>query len=161
MSKQIAQDLRKIIKDSPWSLPKRIEEYANQLEKADKGQPKPRTIPQHNSLFLWFSMIEKEAENMGITWDMIIRHTHQLRVTKENLHSMCKELQKALWGSTSTKQLKKNGEIDIIIEHFTDLFAKEGLELPPFPSNEIKTPTEVLVETQIEYPVNNLGEQQF
>lgn len=92
-----------------------------------------RTQSQHNSLFLWFSMIEKEAENAGITWDMIIRHTHQLRITKESLHGMCKQLQKALWGTDSTKKLKRHEQIDIIQEHFVDLFAKEGLELPPFP----------------------------
>lgn len=95
---------------------------------------KPRTQQQHNGLFLWFSMIEKEAENAGITWDMIIRHTHQLRITKESLHGMCKQLQKALWGTDSTKKLKKHEQLDIIQEHFIDLFSKEGLELPPFPT---------------------------
>ncbi|TFH72380.1 hypothetical protein E3V39_12430 [Gammaproteobacteria bacterium LSUCC0112] len=94
---------------------------------------KERTSDQHRALFLWFGMIEKEAENAGLTWDMIIRHTHQLRITKETLHGMCKSLQKALWKTTSTKELKKHGNIDILIDHFVDVFSKEGLELPPFP----------------------------
>lgn len=97
---------------------------------------KERTQNQHNALFLWFGLIEKEAENRGITWNMIIRHIHQLRITKEGLHLLCKELQKALWGTKSTKELKKIGQIDIIQEHFIDLFSKEGMELPPFPSYE-------------------------
>ena len=96
----------------------------------------PRTENQHGALFRWFTLIEKEAENEGITWDMIIRHTHQLKITKEALHGMCKTLQRFLWNTTSTKQLKKQGNIDIIIDHFTALFAKEGLELPPFPHIE-------------------------
>ena len=98
----------------------------------------PRTQSQHNALFLWFSMIEKLCEERGITWDRLIRHTHQIRVTQANLHEACKQLQKALWGTVSTKQLKKQEQIDIIIDHFTDWFAKEELELPSFPSRCIK-----------------------
>lgn len=98
-----------------------------------------RTQAQNNSLWLWFSMIEHEAENAGVTWNQIVGHTHQLRITKEGLHVMCKQLQKALWGTTSTKDLKKVGQIEIIVEHFVDLFSKVGLELPAFPSDETKT----------------------
>jgi hypothetical protein len=97
-----------------------------------------RTDNQHAALFLWFSMIEHEAENAGITWNEIAGHTYQLRITKEGLHVMAKQLQKALWGTTSTKELKKVGQIEILIEHFVDLFSKVGLELPPFPSNTAK-----------------------
>ena len=97
---------------------------------------KTRTDKQHRALFKWFAMIEHEAENQGVTFDRIIAHTHQLRITKENLHELCKQLQKALWGTTSTKELQKIGQIEIIEQHFVDLFAKVGLELPPFPSEE-------------------------
>lgn len=112
----------------PWLIRKELQEYIDRQNK--------RTSAQHRSLFLWFSMIEHEAENAGITYDMVIQHTSQLRVTKENLHELCKQLMAALWGTTSTKELKKNKQLDIIIDHFTDLFGKVGLELPPFPSNE-------------------------
>lgn len=95
-----------------------------------------RTQAQHNALWLWFSMIEREAENAGITWNQVVGHTHQLRITKEGLHVMCKQLQKALWGHTSTKDLKKVGQIEILVQHFADLFSKVGLELPPFPSED-------------------------
>jgi hypothetical protein len=97
-----------------------------------------RTQSQHNALWLWFSMIEHEAENAGITWNQVVGHTHQLRITKEGLHVMCKQLQKALWGTTSTKDLKKVGQIEILVQHFADLFSKVGLELPPFPCDEDK-----------------------
>jgi len=92
-----------------------------------------RTPSQHSAWFLWLSMIEKEAENAGITWNQLVGKTHQLRITKEGLHEMGKQLQKALWGTTSTKELKKIGQIEILQEHFVDLFSKVGLELPPFP----------------------------
>jgi hypothetical protein len=97
-----------------------------------------RTDSQHSAWFLWLSMIEHEAENAGVTWNHVVQHTHQLRITKEGLHEMGKQLQKALWGTTSTKELKKVGQIEILIEHFVDLFSKVGLELPPFPSDETK-----------------------
>lgn len=95
-----------------------------------------RTDQQHKALFLWYSMIEREAENAGITFDNVIKHTHQLRVTRENLHEIGKQLQKALWGTTSTKELEKVGQIEILEQHFVDLFSKVGLELPPWPSQE-------------------------
>ncbi len=97
-----------------------------------------RTQNQHNALFLWYSMIEQECENAGITWNQLVGKTHQLRVTKEGLHEMGKQLQKALWGTTSTKELKKTGQLEILQEHFIDLFSKVGLTLPEFPSDETK-----------------------
>ena len=65
---------------------------------------------------------------------MVVSHTHDLKVTKEALHGMCKLLQEALWSTTSTKELGKD-QVDTIIDHFTALFAKVGLELPPFPND--------------------------
>ncbi len=101
-------------------------------------QQKPRTETQSDSLFLWYSQIEKICENEGVTWDRLVRHTHQLRVTKANLHEAGKQLQKALWGKTSTKELEKTKQIEILVQHFADWFGKEGIEVPPFPSQELK-----------------------
>jgi hypothetical protein len=97
-----------------------------------------RTLSQNSSLHLWFNLIEREAENQGITWDKLIRHTSQLRVTSEGLKSACKQLIKALWGYTSTTQLKKTGDLDIVIDHMTDWLSKE-MEVPPFPHDDQKT----------------------
>jgi len=115
-----------------------------------------RTDSQHSALFLWFSMIEQEAENAGITWNQLVGHTHQLRITKEGLHVMCKQLQMALWNTTSTKELKKVGQIEILEQHFVDLFSKVGMTLPPFPSEENKPTTLANIETakKIDYPDN-------
>ena len=119
-----------------------------------------RTDTQSDSLFLWFTMIEKEAENAGITWNELVGHTHQLRITREGLHVMCKQLMKALWGTTSTKQLKKIGQIEILEQHFVDLFSKVGLELPPFPSKEEEATTMKNIERakKIDYPTEEYKE---
>ena len=91
-----------------------------------------RTPSQNASLHLWLNMIEREAENQGVTWNMLIRHTSQLRVTSEGLKSAIRQLIKALWGYTSTTQIKKTGDLDIVIDHMTDWLSKE-MEVPAFP----------------------------
>lgn len=112
----------------------------------------PRTDAQHRAWFTWLGMIEKVAENEGITWNQLVGKTHQLKITVEGLHVMGKQLQKALFGTDSTKQLTKTGQIDILIDHFVDLFSKVGLELPPFPSNYHKESTIKNIETAKSLP---------
>ena len=114
----------------------------------------PRTDQQHKAWFLWLNMIEKEAENAGITWNQVVGQTYQLKITTEGLHVMGKQLQKALWGTDSTKQLKKVGQIDILVQHFVDLFSKVGLELPPFPSQENQVTLLNNIETAKSIPYN-------
>lgn len=119
-----------------------------------------RTVSQHNALFLWFSMIEHEAENAGITWNQVVGQTHQLKITKEGLHVMAKQLSEALWGIKSTKDLKKIGHIDDLVDHFVDLFSKVGLTLPSFPSDEGKHNQRLKaldMARDLQYPPNNLG----
>ena len=147
------QRLKQIAQSDSWHLRNELNKYISELEKEQKGKP-TRTQEQHNALFLWFKMIEETAEEQGVTWDMLVKHVRQLKVTKENLHDTWKQLQKALFGTSSTKQLKKQGQIDTMIDHFVDLFAKEGMELPPFPCDEQRqaekladpTPTQELID---------------
>lgn len=95
------------------------------------------TRQQQKSLFSWFEMISTEAERQGVTFDMIIRHTHQLKITRPGLHALCKTLIKPLFGYQSTTEIQKTGDLDIIIDHFTDLLGKE-MEVPPFPHDPEK-----------------------
>lgn len=113
-------------------------DHALAFVKLIKPTGKKRTDAQNSAYWLWLTMIEKEAENQGVTWDMVLQNVNQLRVTKENVHEAVKQLTKALWGITSTTQLEKQGHFDVIIDHVTDLFGKVGLELPPFPHEENK-----------------------
>ena len=134
------QDLEKIATEKPWFAANRLKEYLKDVEvqkNAPEGNltPNTRTGAQHRSLFLWYGQIEQICANEGVTWDRLVKHTHQLRVTKENLHEAGKQLQKALWGKASTKELKRN-QIGTLIDHFIEWFAKEGVELPPFPHEE-------------------------
>ena len=110
-------------------------ELALNFVKNIKATGVTRTPKQNASFHLWLNMIERDAENQGVTWDMLVRHTTQLRVTSEGLKSAVKQLIGALWGYTSTTQLKKTGELDIVIDHLTDWLSKE-MEVPPFPCEE-------------------------
>lgn len=102
-----------------------------------KATNSPRTPKQNAALHLWFNLIEREAENQGVTQNMLIKHTSQLRVTAEWMKSNVKQLIKALWGYESTTQIKKTGEIDIVIDHVTDWLSKE-MEVPAFPCDNQK-----------------------
>lgn len=102
-----------------------------------KADSPARTPSQNSALHLWLNMIEHEAENQGVTWDILIKHTSQLRVTSEGLKGAIKQLIKALWGHTSTTQIKKTEQLNIVIDHVTDWLSKE-MEVPAFPSNEDK-----------------------
>lgn len=113
-------------------------DVALSLLKSVKTTRTPRTNSQNASFHLWLNLIEQEAENQGVTWDMLVRHTSQLRVTSEGLKSACKQLIKALWGYTSTTQLKKTGDLDVVIDHMNDWLSKE-MEVPAFPHDEEKT----------------------
>lgn len=114
---------------------------------------KTRTKKQNDSFHLWLEMIEKSAENQGVTQDMLIKHTTQLRVTSEWLKSAVKQLINVLWGYTSTTQLKKQGDLDIVIDHVTDWLGKE-MEVPSFPSEKDKPTTLKNIETarRMDYP---------
>lgn len=96
-----------------------------------------RTLTQNSAFHLWLNLIEREAENQGVTWDMLVQHTSKLKVTSEGLKSACKQLIKALWGYSSTTQLKKTEDLDVVIDHMTDWLSKE-MEVPPFPHDENK-----------------------
>jgi len=143
MTEQELSQLKHIALDKPWNASKLLKEFiktaivAEEPKGAEKGNSTPniRTSAQHRALFLWYGQIEHVCEEQGVTWDRIIQHAHQLRVTKENVHEAGKQLQKALWGKSSTKDLEKN-QLNTLIDHFIDLFAKEGVELPPFPHSD-------------------------
>lgn len=132
-------------------------EQALSFVKLIKPTGTKRTATQNSSYWLWLTMIEHEAENQGVTWDMVVGQMNQLRVTKENVHEAVKQLTKALWGIESTTQLEKIGHMDIIIDHVTDLFGKVGLEVPAFPSEENKgndTLEAMKIREKLDYPSN-------
>jgi hypothetical protein len=147
MTTEELQQLDDILSSKPFLVRPRLFEWRKALtvEEPPQNAPtgttaphSPRTDSQHRALFLWFGMIEKVCADQGVTADMVFRHTTQVSVTKEVLHHLCKTLIKALFDIDSTKDIEKLGHLDKVIDHFTILFGHEGVELPPFPSDESK-----------------------
>lgn len=160
MNKADHEELKRISELDGWNVRPALVEFLKKVVIDEKDIGDKRTESQHNSIFLWFGQIEKLAENEGITWDMIMRHTHQLKITKDGLHIMCKQLIEPLFGIKSTKKIEKKGQIDVIIDHFVDLFSKEGLELPPFPSKEENHVSVLEATKKREYPESH-GDVKF
>jgi hypothetical protein len=107
------------------------------VEEKEKTYPK-RTDPQRHAYFLWLEQIAEQCRNMGVTADMLFKHTMHISVTKDMLHHSIKALIKAKWNLDSTNDLRKTGHLDEIMDSVASWVGKENIEIPPFPSNETK-----------------------
>ena len=122
-----------IIKAPGWESHRRLKEYVKTV-KVTVDAPAPRTSAQGRAIHLWFRQIAEICQNQGVTFDLIIKHTHHVAVTEYAVKALWHVLQKALYGTESTRDLTKSGQIDRMVDHFVVLFAKEEVELPPFPN---------------------------
>ena len=149
MTQEEKHDLVAICSEKPWFAAKRVLEYLRTVniqstEDATKNAstglvaPQKRTGDQNSALHLWFRQIADICQNQGVTMNLIIKHTHDVMVTEYGVKALWHVLQKALYGTESTKELRKNGQIDRTLDHFTALFAKEEVVLPPFPHDPTK-----------------------
>lgn len=143
MTHEEKDDLVRILSVPAWDTRKKAIEYVTRITPVANDAPKApdapkRTLSQHSAMFLWFSQIEHICAEQGVTWNMMMKHTVDVAITKEGIHNFWKVLQKALFRTTSTKDLKKTGQINRMIDHFVLFFAKEGVELPPFPEDALK-----------------------
>lgn len=96
-----------------------------------------RTSSQNNSLHLLFSQISKECEEKGIDLREVVRDEVPIPCTPENIKWMWKLLQKAMFGTKSTTQLRKSGDIDRVYDAFNKIWIERTnseIILPPFPS---------------------------
>lgn len=166
MTAEELQDIEAIAycKD-PWNARIRLQAYLKTVKvqsveevasDSSKGTVATRTGSQNAALHLWFKQIADICQNQGVTFDLIIKHTHQVAVTEIGVKGLWHVLQKALYGTTSTTELKKTGQIDRMIDHFVALFAKEEVELPPFPSQVFNVRLTAMENLQKEdYPQHN------
>ena len=130
------KELQDILASEPFKVRPRLVEFMKTVNVVE-GKP-TRTSSQNNALHLWFSQIADICQNQGVTWNMLIKHTVDVAVTAEGVKNFWKVLQKALYGTESTTELKKTGQIEKMVEHFALFMGKEEVEIPPFPSNEFK-----------------------
>ena len=98
------------------------------------------TRQQQKSLFKWLGLIADALNQEGITLNEFLMPAIEVPATKENLHkTFLKQLIKNLHNEDSTTEIKKNKEIDQLIDIITLHCANNfQLSVPPFPSEEEK-----------------------
>jgi hypothetical protein len=104
-----------------------------------QGEQKTRTNQQNNSLHLLFAQISQECMDKGIEMREIIRDEVPIPCTPENIKWMWKLLQKGMFGTKSTTELKKTGQIEQVYDAFNSILIERTqgqVSLPPWPSIE-------------------------
>lgn len=112
-----------------------LRNYLDTVEITEEPTYPTRTDNQRKAYFLWLEQIAEQCRNMGVTADMLFKHTAHISVTKEMLHHSIKTLIKAKWNLDSTNFLRKTGHLDEIIDSVASWVGKENIEIPPFPSD--------------------------
>ena len=100
-----------------------------------------RSSLQNNSLHLMFKQISDECMAKGIDMRELVRDEIPIQCTPENIKWMWKLLQKALFGTASTTQLKKTGQIAVVWDNFNKILINRTdgeIVLPPFPHDPAK-----------------------
>ena len=99
----------------------------------NEEQEKIRTEKENRALHLWFEMISTEANNMGLTMDMLVKKPHEIPITPELLKYFFRLYGNVMYGRNSTSKLTTK-EFSEIVKVFEKVIA-ERLEISiPFPS---------------------------
>jgi len=118
-----------------------------------------RTLTQNRALHLLFTQLSDECMEKGIEMRDIVKDELPIECTPENIKWLWKKLQKALFKTQSTKELRNNGQIEVVYDNFNRIIVERTngeISLPPFPclDEQIKN-----IE-KIDYPQSN-GEPKF
>ncbi len=106
------------------------------------GEPKQRTNLQNNAMHLYFEQVAEELSRGGHTMQQVCKVITKVEITptKENVKEIIwKEIQKALFGKTSTTELEKH-EVDRVYEVMARFLAREFEISIPFPNDPDPAP---------------------
>lgn len=104
----------------------------------DKCQNK-RTNPQNNALHLLFKQISDQCLEKGIEMRELVKDEFPIPATPENIKMLWKLLQNAMFGTKSTTELRRSGDIDKVYDAFNRILIERTqgeISLPPWPSVE-------------------------
>lgn len=95
-----------------------------------------RTPSQNRALWLWFTAVSEQMNDAGIDMKQFLSKEVDIPWTKESFHdTVWLPLQKAMYGTESTKDLEKQEQIDKIYDTINRAIAdRTGLENIPFPN---------------------------
>ena len=96
----------------------------------------PRTSNQNNALHLWFELVADELNNDGYSVQLVLKQKRDLNWDKEKVKELLwRPAQQAILGKTSTTDLKKIGEIDLVYEHLNRHLGEKFEVHIPFPDD--------------------------
>ncbi len=98
-----------------------------------------RTLPQNSGFHIIFADIARQCNEKGIDMRELVRDEIPIECTMENIKLLFKKLIKGMYGHTSTKQLKKSGQIDEAFRDFGIILSDRSngeITVMPFPSKE-------------------------
>ena len=97
-----------------------------------------RTGPQNNALHLFYSQLAKELNASGLTVQKVLEKTVDIDWSEKRVKELLwRPIQEAVVDKTSTTQLDKVSEIDLVYEHVNRFVAEFGVHIP-FPSQATK-----------------------
>ena len=104
-----------------------------------------RTNQQNKSLHKWLTEIALLLREQGLTMKevMEVMKEYEVKPTMHGLkENVWKPIQESMFGTTSTTELEKTGQIDDVIDVMTKIMACMWITVPPFPSENEKSLTD-------------------
>lgn len=128
----------------------------NNAEKIDNK----RTNNQNRALHLLFDKVSESCMEKGIDMRELVRDEIPIQCTQENIKWIWKKIQKGLFGSKSTTELRNDGQIDVVYDNFNKIISERSqgeVEIPPFPCMNEQTKNQEMVE----YPTEKAEVNKF
>lgn len=94
-----------------------------------------RSGSQNNSLHRWLTLTANEANEKGLTLDMLYTQPQNMRITPELLKNLFREYGRVMYNKDSTSKLTKD-EMTKLISVFEQIFAERLDSTIPFPHYE-------------------------
>jgi hypothetical protein len=94
-----------------------------------------RTSRQNSALHKWFSLVSDEANEKGLTLNMLYNSPQNMRITPELLKNLFREYGRVMYKKDSTTKLTKQ-EINNLIKVFEQVYAERLDCTIPFPTYE-------------------------
>lgn len=98
-----------------------------------------RTDSQNKALHVWFKLIATALNDAGLTVQETLKHQLDIDWNEHRVKELIwRQAQKKILGKTSTTELEKQIDIDLVYETINRWLGSMGVEHVPFPQDEEK-----------------------